>query len=146
MVTGIEAAGLALAILPLLMNQLDAYARGIEKIKLLRGYRREFADYSMGLGTQRAILINTLEQALEGVVDDEYEVSQLISNPQSDAWEDPVLQKRLRTKLGRNYDVFLANTTALSELLERISRKLKMSATDMKVREQTLLDLCQTRG
>jgi hypothetical protein len=124
MVTGIEAAGLALAILPLLINQIDAYALGIEKIRLLRRYRRDFKGYSMGLKTQRTILQNTLEQALEGVVDDEDEIHQLINNPQGEVWANAALQSRLRRKLNRNYDVFLQNMTSLSDLLEYLSRKL----------------------
>ncbi|CAI7600542.1 unnamed protein product [Penicillium glandicola] len=125
MVTGIEAAGLALAILPILINQVDAYALGIEKIKLLRRYRRDFKDYSVGLKTPRTILLNTLEQALEGVVDDEYEICQLINSPQGKEWACPALQSRLRRKLDRNYDVFLQNMTSLSDLLEYLSRKLQ---------------------
>lgn len=34
MVTGVEAAGLALAILPLIVNQLDNYAKGVETSRL----------------------------------------------------------------------------------------------------------------
>ncbi|CAG7945592.1 unnamed protein product [Penicillium nalgiovense] len=124
MVTGVEAAGLALAILPLLINQIDAYALGIEKIRLLRRYRRDFKGYSMGLKTQRTILLNTLEQALEGVVDDEDEIRQLINNPQGEVWANAALQRRLRRKLNRNYDVFLQNMTSLSDLLEYLSQKL----------------------
>lgn len=133
MVTGVEAAGLVLAVLPLLVNQLDVYARGIEKIKVLRRYRREFADYSVGLGTQYAILLNTLEQALEGVVEDDDEVSELINHPRGECWKSPTLQSRLRLKLGRDYELFTGNTNSLLEMLERLSRKLEISATDSKV-------------
>ncbi|OQE35509.1 hypothetical protein PENCOP_c013G04306 [Penicillium coprophilum] len=126
MVTGIEAAGLALAVLPLLINQVDAYALGIEKIKFLRRYRREFKGYSMGLETQRTILLNTLEQALEGVIDDEDKISQLISNPQGEEWASAALRHRLRSKLNRNYDVFIQNMTSLSDLLEHLTRKLRI--------------------
>lgn len=133
MVTGIEAAGLALAILPLFVNQIDAYVRGIEKIKALRRYKRELKGYSIGLSTQHAILLNTLEQALEGVVDDEDQVAELICNPQGDGWKDPDLQKRLRRKLDRNYEVFMGNMAALAELLEQLSHKLDIGVDDIKV-------------
>ncbi|KAJ5776373.1 uncharacterized protein N7511_001384 [Penicillium nucicola] len=133
MATGIEVAGLALAILPLFVNQIDAYVRGIEKIRGLRHYRREFKGYSVGLRTQHAILLNTLEQALEGVVEDEDQVSELISDPQGDGWKDPDLQKRLRRKLDRNYGVFMDNMAGLSELLEKLSHKLDVDATDIKI-------------
>ncbi|KAJ5194427.1 hypothetical protein N7491_001765 [Penicillium cf. griseofulvum] len=131
MVTGIEAAGLALALLPLFVNQIDGYVRGIEKIKALKRYRREFKGYSVSLSTQHAILLNTLEQALEGVVDDEDQVSELICDPQGDGWRDPDLQKRLRWKLDRNYEVFMGNMAGLSELLEQLSHKLDIGSTDI---------------
>lgn len=135
MVTGIEAIGLSLAILPLLVNQLDGYVRGIEKIKVLRRYRTEFALYSRALTTQKTILLNTLEEALSAALtNSNHEISELIRSPQGEAWKDPALQNRLRQKLDRNYDVFVDNVVGLFELLDRFSRKLEINVTDTKVR------------
>jgi hypothetical protein len=64
MATGIKDASLALAVLPFLVNQLEAYVRGIEKIKLLRHYQSQFAQYSAKLRAQHVILLDTLEQVL----------------------------------------------------------------------------------
>jgi hypothetical protein len=89
--------------------------------------------YSVGLSTQHAILLNTLEQALEGVIDDEDQVSELICDPRGDGWKESGLQKRLRRKLDRNYEVFIGNMTGLSELLEYLSHKLEIDGTDEKV-------------
>lgn len=55
MASGIEVAGLALAVLPRLVNQLDDYVLGIEKIWRLKRYRREFAHYFTLFGTQHTI-------------------------------------------------------------------------------------------
>ncbi|KAF3401612.1 hypothetical protein F1880_010064 [Penicillium rolfsii] len=133
MVTGVEVAGLTLAVLPLFVNQLDDYIRGIEKVRGMRRYRREYKAYSVGLNTQYVILLNTLEQALEGVVDDEDEISKLITEPRGAGWKEPSLQSRLHLKLGRNYDVFLNNMTGLWELLRQLSERLEISATNMNV-------------
>ncbi|KAL3434947.1 hypothetical protein BDV09DRAFT_204435 [Aspergillus tetrazonus] len=122
MASGIEVAGLALAILPLLVNQIDGYVRGIEKIKAFRSYRRELKGYSVGLSTQQTILLNTLEQALEGVVDDVDQVSELIRNPRGDGWKDPVLEKRLRCKLDRNYETQPTETLNIRKSLKLVSR------------------------
>ncbi|KAJ5356936.1 hypothetical protein N7517_011545 [Penicillium concentricum] len=126
MASGIEVAGLTLAVIPLLVNQIDGYARGIEKIRLMRNYHRELLTYHTGLNTQYAILQCTLEDVLENVVDDEEEVDGLIQNPQGAGWKDPRLQKALQRKLGRNYAPFLGNMNSLFELLERLSRKLEL--------------------
>ncbi|CAG7921976.1 unnamed protein product [Penicillium olsonii] len=131
MVTGIEAAGLALAILPLFVNQIDGYVRGIEKIKLLRRYRGEFKRYATGLRSQHTILLNTLEDVLGEIVDDEDQIRELIRNPQGEGWRDPDIQKRLRRRLDRNYEVFMGNISGLSELLERLSHKMGINRSDI---------------
>lgn len=135
MAGGIEVLGLTLAILPLIVNQLDGYVRGIEKVRLLRRYKRELAAYSRGLATQRTLLINTLEQALDGIVTDGDELSSLICNPLEgqQRWNDPILQDQLRRRLDRNYNVFVDNVTGLSELLERLSKKLGININDASV-------------
>ncbi|KAJ5490351.1 hypothetical protein N7453_011176 [Penicillium expansum] len=81
MVTGIEAIGVALAILPLLVNQLDNYVRGIEKIKAFRRYKWRLEDFSSRLSAQYSMMLNTLELCLDGVVDDHDQKSDLIKNP-----------------------------------------------------------------
>jgi hypothetical protein len=138
MATGIEVAGLALAVLPLLVNQIDAYARGIEKIRGLRKYRRELRTYCTKLKTQHTILQSTLEQALENVVEDEEAVADLIRDPQGVGWQDPRLQSSLSHRLGRSYGPFLGNMCELSELLERLSKRLGVTAIDAGVSSQLL--------
>lgn len=127
MASGIEVAGLTLAILPLVVNQIDTYILGIERIKLLRRYQREFKGYSRGLKAQQVILLNTLEQALEGVVHDEEKVLDLINDPLGPGWKNKELQKNLRCKLGRSHDIFLENMAELHELIEILSRKLQIN-------------------
>lgn len=134
MVTGIEVAGLALAALPLLVNQLDAYVLGIEQISCLRSYRREFAYYSKVIGAQHAVLSKTLEEVLGGIMRDENEVSELISDPENTRWKDGALQERLRSRLGRSYEPFVGIMTSISDLLDRLSGKMGVSVLDERVR------------
>ncbi|KIX96001.1 uncharacterized protein Z520_08256 [Fonsecaea multimorphosa CBS 102226] len=136
MVTVIETAGIVLAILPLVVNQLDAYVQGIQTLQGLRTkrYRRRIEDYSTRLGTQHVILLNTLDQSLEGVVDYEDDVAELIENPRGPLWRDPVFQKKLAKKLDRNYDAFIRTMTELSASLEHLSKKLGLEAgTPLKI-------------
>ncbi|KIW09891.1 hypothetical protein PV08_11992 [Exophiala spinifera] len=126
MVTGIETVGVVLAILPLVVNQLDNYVRGIETLKGFRNkrHRRQLEEYSTRLGTQHAILLNSLEQALEGVVDYEDDISDLINCPLGSSWRNQEFQRKLSRKLDRNYDVFVRTTTEISRELQYLSTKL----------------------
>lgn len=100
-----EITGLVLAVLPLLLNQLDNYVQGLETLKGFRAkrYRRELDGYLSSLGTQQAIFVNTLERSLDGVVEYQNEVEDLINNPSGTFWKEPTLQSKLKTKMERNY-------------------------------------------
>lgn len=121
-----EAAGVALAILPLVINQLDNYVQGLETIKSFgaKRYRRELESYSSSLGTQQAIFVNTLERALDGVVEYEDGLDELRSNPLGNLWKRQSLQTSLHEKLGRNFHPFNRMMIEVSTLLEELSRKL----------------------
>ncbi|KAJ5354973.1 uncharacterized protein N7496_012185 [Penicillium cataractarum] len=130
-----EATGLVLAVLPLLLNQLDNYVQGLETLKGFRAkrYRRELDGYLSSLGTQQAIFVNTLERSLDGVVGYQNEVEDLINDPSGTFWKEPTLQSKLKAKMERNYIPFERTMTEMYALLEELSQKLgwdkKMPAT-----------------
>ncbi|CAI7613135.1 uncharacterized protein N7487_003825 [Penicillium crustosum] len=121
-----EAAGVALAILPLVISQLDNYVQGLETIKSFgaKRYRRELESYSSSLGTQQAIFVNTLERALDGVVEYEDGLDELRNNPLGDLWKRQSLQTSLHEKLGRDFYPFNRMMIEVATLLEELSRKL----------------------
>ncbi|KAJ5272482.1 hypothetical protein N7478_007607 [Penicillium angulare] len=130
LVTGIRALGLSIATIPLIIHYLDALVHEtghMGKMNLLWGYPKDFARYSSELAMYHAILLDTAERVLDGMVESEHEVLNLMKNPLSDEWEDPILERQLRIELGRNYDVFEANTRGLWERLDRLSTNMGIS-------------------
>jgi hypothetical protein len=121
-----EGVGIALAVLPLVINQLDKYVQGLETIKSFgaKRYRRELEGYSSSLGTQQAIFVNTLERALDGVVEYEDGLDELRNNPLGNLWKRQNLRTSLHEKLGRDFHPFNQTMTELATLLEELSRKL----------------------
>lgn len=130
MVTGIEATGVTLAILPLIVNQLDNYARGLERLKSLRRYKRQLEKFSYELRAQYAIMVNTLEHCLKGVLDDDDQISDLITMPRGPGWKNLALQSRLTQRIGWNYVPFTRVMGALCHLLEDLSQKLSLETGD----------------
>lgn len=130
MLTGIETAGVVLAILPLVVKQLDDYAKGLNTIRSFgaRRHRREMNLYAAELGTQAALLTDSIMLLVEDIVDD---IEVLSLNPHSN-WT-PILEKdktqqRLRKRLGRNYDIYMKAMEALSETLSELQSKLGLDA------------------
>ncbi|KAJ5673328.1 hypothetical protein N7507_002455 [Penicillium longicatenatum] len=125
MVTGIEATGLVLAILPLIINQLDSYVQGVETMKSFRTkrYRRYLDEHAAILGGQHAILLNCLETILEDIVPED-QISRLLADTQDLLWADPTLQKDLQQRLGRGYTPFCDIMSQVFHILEELANKM----------------------
>lgn len=130
--SGFEIAGIVLAVIPLIVDQIQAYTKGFHTLQSLRTkrYRRELTYRLNCIGNQQVQLQNTLENLLESVVQTDKELSELIQNPRSPLWKQENIQKELQKKLGGNYDRFIANLEELFELLKEISRQLGLEVTD----------------
>lgn len=120
-----EAVGVALAVLPLLLNQLDNYVQGLETIKGFRAkrYRRELEGYFTSLDAQQTIFVNHLLRSLDGV-EYEDEIDDLSHNGLGALWSKKSMQSNLKNKLGRNFDLFTRIMREISSLLDDLSRKL----------------------
>lgn len=80
--SGIEAAGLVLAVFPIVVNGLQHFTEGVETIKCWRRYQRELAKYSRTLETQRIVYLNTIESLFEGIIQYSDELEALIDDPE----------------------------------------------------------------
>ncbi|RJE18213.1 hypothetical protein PHISCL_09450 [Aspergillus sclerotialis] len=132
--SGFDVAGVVIGILPLLINQLDNYVRGIESLKSFRSrrYRIELMLYCTRIRTQKCLLLNTLETALEDIgYEDDIDV--LINDPEGPLWKDEVLEARLRREFGRDYDAFVGNLANASTLLQELCQRLGLSSDSMDV-------------
>lgn len=124
--SGIEVAGIALAILPLLINQMGNYSQGIETLGdfRTRRYRRKLDEYATNLGSQHVLFINTLERSLDGIIEFEDDIDGLKSDKLKALWEMPGVQSLLEKKLGRSYIPFFQTMKQLSMMIDELHRKL----------------------
>lgn len=125
-----EVASFVLAVLPLLVNQLDAYIQGIETIKSLRTrrYRRELKSWHTNLSSQRAIFENNFLILLSDVDELEDDVAEFLKRSKGQRqWTSAPLDKHLRTRLLGNYDIYMANMEELRDLLSQLREKFGLS-------------------
>jgi hypothetical protein len=128
--SGAEAAGLILAVLPLVMHTVDSYVQGVQTLKRFRTrrYREELEDYKLRVDTQRTEFLNTLELLFDGIVDREDEVRDLITDPKGQLWAESTIETKLRRRLAHSYEVYIQTMWKLYSLLQQMNETLGAGA------------------
>lgn len=94
MLTGVETAGLVLAVLPLFISAFEHYNDGLEPIKAFWDIDRLLPIQIRRLRNQHVHYEQTLRILLAQIVD-RNEVEEMIAAPNSDIWKTPDMQERL---------------------------------------------------
>ncbi len=129
MLTGIEIAGTALAIFPLIISALEHYENGFQMIKEWVRFRGEFATFVNAFARQQIFFRQNIEELLSPIISSEFEMSLLLDHPGGRAWADCGLNESLRKRLPGKYECECYTTTIsyILESLEKLKSKLKIS-------------------
>ncbi|KAL8966515.1 MAG: hypothetical protein Q9183_003340 [Haloplaca sp. 2 TL-2023] len=123
--SGLEAAGLALAVFPVVVTGINQMATGIQTIREWRNHRLKLKDYASSLSSAKVSFSDTLEILLTDIVgDQEYEL--LINEPSGPMWKNPRYEQRLRARLGRSYEVYFVTVQTLAFNLRSMCEKLSI--------------------
>lgn len=134
MVTGIETAGLALAVFPIVVSGLQFYADGARTIKAM--WRPEMALKSLirDIGMEKCKFENTCTFLLEGMVSDSHLIL-LMDYPGGPLWRDNDLQEKLKSRLRpATAQYYMEAMEALTSTLQSLQVKLGLDKDD-KVRQ-----------
>jgi hypothetical protein len=126
--SGLEVAGVVLAVLPLIISALEHYAKGVEGLKRYHGYKRHIQSLINEVKTHKFRFSNTLEQLVTGIVRID-EMAAFIADPA----KYPEVNLQLKERLRGGYDVYFANIRGMESALETMMAKLALSP-DPKVR------------
>ena len=120
-----EAAGFVLAALPLIVEGLRGYLKGIESIKRWWQYAKALKRLIRKFQVEQRKLVNTCTELLEGLVDDT-KLTVLLEDPGGANWQEKDLQLSLRRRLGGSYQVFFDAVTEMTEVVEEFEEKLEL--------------------
>ncbi|KAF2420296.1 hypothetical protein EJ08DRAFT_665654 [Tothia fuscella] len=132
--SGIEAAGVALAAIPLIVSVLEHYADGITTMRKWKRYPKELRSIISRLRTQEEILRNSCELLLQGVAISGQEMEMLVSDPLGAGWASEDLHASLREKLLDSYEVHMGIIAEIKNALLEFKRRL-----GLKDAQQTLV-------
>lgn len=127
--SGIEVAGIALAVFPILVDGLVHFVDGVQTIKHWRRYRIRLQDYADRLRSQKVYYEDTLEGLLEGLVQSEDELADLLAQPRGISWKKPEYETKLRQRLGRSRETYLRTSDKMVNALEAMCEALGVDSS-----------------
>ncbi len=128
--SGIEALGLTLGVLPLLVAAVEHYDFCLRPFRRYKDFPKELKQYQRRLKIQKTIFRNECQTLLEGVVSRDA-ASSMLTKADHGSWFDPELEARLCELLDKSRDTCAMVIQMIEECLgelESESRKLETSA------------------
>lgn len=138
--SGVEAAGFVLAVLPLLISALEDYRKGSEPLKDWWRFRTVYKECYQNISIQKIFFEENLEQLLTPLVEDEDQLAALLEKPGGDGWKDPDLEEMLKKKMPKSYDLYLGVIEEMNDVVEKLGNGLGIT----KVRQQQILQEVRT--
>ena len=126
MITGIETAGLILAIFPLIISTLEHYRSCSEKARAVCHYESEIRSLKSILRSYQVRYENSLELLLETVLQPE-DISVLLLRPGGQEWKTSKFGEKLSTYLGRSSPVFEDTVSDINVTLKDYATSLEAS-------------------
>ncbi|KAB2107584.1 hypothetical protein AG0111_0g3844 [Alternaria gaisen] len=124
--SGFEIAGIVLGSIPLIIVALEHYAEGLSTIRSMQKYEEAFGYLHASFITIACIYRNSCEELLSPLALSDAQLSQLLENRESSAWENLELDDALRNRLGSNYMPFKSSVKQLNKKINLFGRKLQL--------------------
>jgi len=124
MASGLEVAGLCLAVFPLCISAMEHYQDGFEKLQDWWRFRAEFVGFFHAIGNQSVLFAENLEQLLAPIVDSDVTMGKLLNDPGGPLWSDPMLEQRLRERLPKSYDWYRCTIDDMNDAIGKLKIKL----------------------
>jgi hypothetical protein len=122
--SGVEAAGFVLAAFPLAISALEHYRDTAEILGVFWKIRREYKIWMHSLKFCHLAFEQNLEKCLLPLITDDDELQSLISEPDCPEWKNPDLEKRLRLRLPKSYDLYMESIDRIKNVM--IDLKLEL--------------------
>jgi hypothetical protein len=123
--SGIEIAGLVLAVIPLFISAIEHYEDVLRPVRQLRlaVYREELARYRTKLTVEYGLYNSALEELLVDVVP-EAELRDMIAQGYGSHWKNAALEDKLKKRLGTIYNTYFLVMKQMQDVMARIASVL----------------------
>ncbi|KAF2115033.1 hypothetical protein BDV96DRAFT_91523 [Lophiotrema nucula] len=123
--SGVEVAGIALAVLPLFISALEDYEEGLDPIKSFMRWERELPKFIRKLRNQHVHFAQTMRLLLEPITTD-VELDEMLDNPSGRMWKDADMSRRLEDRLQESYHAYQSTILDIEKIMKKIALKLDL--------------------
>ena len=127
MLTGVEAAGLVLAALPIIVQLVEGYESGCKPMRSWLRFRRVYINLLQGIRLQETLFNNNVRILLLPLVDSDDEVRTLLEDAGGKSWQDYELEEALVRRLSTSYKSYLETIERFRATIEAFQKKLGIS-------------------
>lgn len=124
MITGVETAGLVLAVFPLLVSALEHYQEGFERLSNWWKFRTEFLGFMHVIGRQAILFDGNLEELLSPIIISDAEMDTLLRDPTDPFWRRAEFEEKLRERLPKSYESYRNTIDDMKETMDTLQKKL----------------------
>ena len=122
--SGVEAAGLMLAVFPVMVMALDQYRESAEILGDWWRFKRKYMKCKHDIEFHQITFTANLEELLLPLIVDDQELEALMSDPGGERWRDQSLEIKLRERLPNSYDAYLDSINEMNNVMEKLSKEL----------------------
>ena len=138
--SGFEGAGIALAVLPLLISAAKHYDSALTPFARYKRFAKEAKTYSKELGIQRTIFRNECRNLLEDTAAVNHDsVDALLTSLSSDEWSSKEFDAQLDTQLGESKRAVLDAIQLIEEELQGIDKENLRFTTELDEEENKVI-------
>lgn len=127
--TGIEAAGLVLAAVPLVISALENYESFIDPTKAFVRYRGELSRATRQLVNHYTSYEQSVQILLTPIADRQ-EVCDMMESTGNELWKDKEIEKALRRRLGTSYHAYIRTVHDIEGAIMSIAEHLNIDGAE----------------
>lgn len=146
--SGVEVAGFVLAVFPLAITALEHYRESADVLGIWWKFRKEYRTWNHSLSLCRLSFESNLEEFLLPLIADEEQLQSLLAKPDGPEWKNPDLERRLRERLPKSYELYVESIDRIKDLMNELKHELgidkagfhgKVSQEDVSLPTQNIL-------
>ena len=122
--SGVEAAGLALAVFPILLSALENYRETAEVVSDWWRFKRKWLRCKRDIEYHQIAFASNLEQLLLPLVCDDDQINSLMSDPGGAGWHQEALNAKLRDRLPNAFEAYMNSIHEISEVMSKLTQEL----------------------